>query len=356
MSEQQNVDLLKALIEKRRQASAALQQVAGQQATGQPWRTAGDTRSKLDAMMGRGATPAQNRAMNQIYTSMLNRKPGQTHIGAATQGFERGGQLIDEIREKQRNASLQAAQVGVSNADADIKDHLQLQTNNYNNASIRQRDARLALDRDKLKFDKNREQWDRDNPTMSVTTEKKYNEVVDTYNSSSANSRKFTELADNLEEAGYMGGALTWTGETLKQFLGTEDEQSALIREGRRVSVKEAIESLPPGVASDKDIELVMSTVPGRFSDPQYLADYLRARAKFESWAAEYAEFTADYMERNKTRRFTTMGVNSAWRAHKMPAETKTKIMENADNPRAVKAMEEAFGKRTVDIILGKAE
>lgn len=141
------LDLLKGLIEKRRQKNSALEQVAGQQVTGQPWRQAGDTRNPLETMMGRGGTPAENRARNQIYSAMLNRQPGQTRIGAATQGFERGSQLIDEIRQKQHNAAIAAAQVGIGGMDSEINDRLRIENQKVvrDRTDAMREDARMRL-------------------------------------------------------------------------------------------------------------------------------------------------------------------------------------------------------------------
>lgn len=335
---QSSLDQLMELIKARKEKRNALEEAAAAQVTGQPWRTPREGQNTLEYMMGRGNSPAESRALNQLYGSILNRKPGQTAIGAASGGLELGSQLIDNIREKQKASNVEAAKIGVDGAGQDISDLIEARKlDRYEEAN--------RISREKLALDRDKEAWDRAHPNMSVNTEKVYGEYNAQAIASTRAASKFDSLARQLETAGYLGGAATWTNEKLKQFLGTQDQQTALIEAGRNATVSEGIASLPPGVASDKDIELVMGTVPGQFSDPQYLANYVKARANVERLNAEYAEFVQAYMENNKDRNYSMVGVNSAWKFHKIPPAAKAYLQRNSDDPKVKQAFADKYGE-----------
>ena len=114
-----NLDQLMELINKVKGQQTTLDRVASQQVANQPWRQPGETQGALAYATGQN-TPAQGRGLNQLYGAILNRQPGQTRIGAATEGFERGSQLIDTIREKEKAGRMDSAKIGLDGAQQDL--------------------------------------------------------------------------------------------------------------------------------------------------------------------------------------------------------------------------------------------
>jgi len=122
---------------------------------------------------------------------------------------------------------------------------------------------------------------------------------------------RYYRLAENLikvdPESGKIG---EWT-ETLKGITGDEDAVTLLRKEWNQLRVSSAIQNLPPGVASDKDIELVMSAFLPDFANATAVASFMRGLAKIEELNAEYYEFKSDFLSRTQS----PIGLGRAWRA-----------------------------------------
>ena len=344
-------DILK-LLTNQEEAQKRMAQEAAQGSQNQPFNPQGA--SRLDLARGKG-TPDQQRAMGQLWQQILNRdKTQQTAIGAATEGFEKGRVLMDEIRGKDRKErmearKLEALQAGQAAANA---------TSMYDmEQDAEQRAYDREWDAEKTEYDRQRDAIDdkyrmsklesdaltRDQ-NISVNTEKQYKEFWDQRNDAQGKAVQYDALAKQFEEADYTGGVPTRIKELTKELVGNEDKQTALIKAGRSVVVSSAIQNLPPGVASDKDIELVMSPLPSQFSNPQYMAAYLKAAAKLQKVQAEYNDFALQYMDQNTTKGNKMVGLDSAWRLHKIPQGAKRYLRESTD-PEVKKQFDEKYGK-----------
>ena len=355
-----DLNQLMDLIKGQKEKQTVLDKVAAQPSQGQPWRNPTDTNSAWEYAIGRGNTPAQSRGLNQLYGSILNRDRRQSAIAAASGGFEKGSQLIDEIRGKRKIEDVNSAQTAVNGAQQELKDTAAVyalkqkdEATNVDNANLRLRQGELDVKRGTLALKTDQEAWKRAHPDMSVNTEKVYREYNIQEIDSNRAANKYSSLAEQLRSAKYPGGARTWGKEQLKTVLGDQDAQTALIEAGRNLTVSEAIGSLPPGVASDKDIALVMGTVPSQFSNPEYLANYAEARARLEKINAEYAMFVQQYMEQNKDKNYSMVGVNTAWKIKNIPADKRALLERNADNPDAVAAFERIYGVSADKVLEG---
>jgi len=114
MSERPTIDQLMELMAAKDADQKAMEQLAAEKVTGQSigggWNT----------LTGRGASDEQRRQMMQTYSAILNRGPGQSAIGAAGAGFEKGRVLIDDIRTKDKAERLKAAQMGIDRQTGNI--------------------------------------------------------------------------------------------------------------------------------------------------------------------------------------------------------------------------------------------
>ena len=102
------------------------------------------------------------------------------------------------------------------------------------------------------------------------------------------------------EEGGIPSGWFAQAGEFWKNFTGSQDDFSELRRRQRSITTRLAISSLPPGVASDKDIELVFATVPDNFANAEQVKSYLRSLARGQKKLAHYFKFRSNYIESKK--------------------------------------------------------
>ncbi len=112
---------------------------------------------------------------------------------------------------------------------------------------------------------------------------------------------KFETLADlvleNVTEAGVFRTGVEW----LKRLRGGEDIQTKLLTEFASITFKDAVNNLPPGAASDRDVKLALKGVPTDTVNAQGMADYLRALANVNKAIAKENRFTLSHFDSGGT-------------------------------------------------------
>lgn len=145
--------------------------------------------------------------------------------------------------------------------------------------------------------------------------EKQLAEASDEFTSASNAISRYTGLAEQLRKADMSGGVKSKWTEYLKEQTGNQDEITALRNEARQIANSEAIKNLPPGPATDRDIEIVMAPFPTDKAAPEYVANWLDAMARLNKKRAEYAEFKADFIAQNGSLRDRAgNSLASAWK------------------------------------------
>ena len=114
---------------------------------------------------------------------------------------------------------------------------------------------------------------------------------------------------DQIGEDAWGTGATAQAKEQWKKFTGTEDPESMARKAYDRIKVTKAIGNLPPGVASDKDIELVLAPFPTSFTNYQQLREYLAGLRRAEQKIMELNKFRSNYIKENRTE----AGLPEAW-------------------------------------------
>ena len=99
--------------------------------------------------------------------------------------------------------------------------------------------------------------------------------------------------------------------ESLKTFFGDEDAATNLRRRYNQIVNKKALDNLPPGAASEKDVEIVFKGFLKDTADPATVASFLRGLAKVESANANFQSFKAQYISDNRN----TRGLQKAWKS-----------------------------------------
>ncbi len=120
---------------------------------------------------------------------------------------------------------------------------------------------------------------------------------------SSADASRYETLADQISQSSMSGGLASKWGEFVKEQTGNQNEITDLRKQVLQVVNSEAIKNLPPGVATDRDIELARAPFPSEKADPKYVSDWLRAIANLNKKRAEFSEFKADFISRNGSLR-----------------------------------------------------
>lgn len=143
---------------------------------------------------------------------------------------------------------------------------------------------------------------------MQKTLDKAQTDSFNSYNSSDS----LVNLADNYaQNKGELGGGLFGSAqEAFKEFVGSEDEFSAIKKSYARLKNAQVIKSLPQGPATDRDIAIFSKGFPGENADPEYIESFLRGMAKAEYINGRFNEFKAQYISENGD----TRGMVNAWK------------------------------------------
>lgn len=157
---------------------------------------------------------------------------------------------------------------------------------------------------------------------LSAFAEKQLAEASDEFSTASAASGRYVNLANNLRKSAASGGLKsTWT-EYLKEQTGNQDEITALKKEAQSISNSEAIKNLPPGPATDRDIQIVMAPFPTEKANPEYVSNWLEAMSRLNQKRAQYAEFKADFIaEHGSLRDNKGNSLASAWKTMQKQTE-----------------------------------
>ena len=160
---------------------------------------------------------------------------------------------------------------------------------------------REKFDQDAAKLAADREREARIASDLSSVLEKTLIESQDKAQKSNVQSQELFALADGYESnpdvlSGKAGNA--WEG--VKLAFGAEDAISLLRRRYAAVINSQVINNLPPGVASDRDIELAREGFLPPTAKPEIVASFLRGLAKMEALNSEFHRFRADYIGRER--------------------------------------------------------
>ena len=107
------------------------------------------------------------------------------------------------------------------------------------------------------------------------------------------------DLANRIEQQGGGLGVLSRASEALKSSFGNQDFMTQLRNEYTRIRNTVAIKSLPPGVATDKDIELALKGLPPETANAETLASFLRGFAKMQRYEAASESAKAEWVGSN---------------------------------------------------------
>lgn len=166
---------------------------------------------------------------------------------------------------------------------------------------IRDRSARLNLDAQKTAADV----ADKMSSIKSRLTEipaesrKLINESAALASTSKQAAVQFNDLAKRIEAAQGGKGAFTSATEWLAKATGRQDEWTQIRNEYTRVRNTIAIKSLPPGVATDKDIELALKGIPPETANASTLASFLRGMAKLQDIDSSINNAKTDWLSQN---------------------------------------------------------
>jgi hypothetical protein len=136
-------------------------------------------------------------------------------------------------------------------------------------------------------------------PDLSVNMEKTLDSAITTATESEAAASRLDSLADQFQASTISGGKRGQLEEFFKEATGSEDFQTELRKQFVQLKNERVINNLPPGVASDRDIEIFMAGYPKDFSNKDYVASFMRGMAKTERAKADLNNFKAEWISQN---------------------------------------------------------
>lgn len=200
------------------------------------------------------------------------------------------GRLAETIRSNRAGEALQARGQNLSYQSAMTGHNIAAQ--------------RLALDQQEFGFkmqqaQEKAQQLISEAPKLSVNMEKGIETAVNNATASSNSANSMSALAQQFRAekptTGLFGNAqnmfakLTGSDTTLRDL---RIRQNALVN-------SQVLKFLPPGPATDKDVEIVRQGAPTDMDNPETVARWLDAMANLERRNAQFNEFKAEWMSAN---------------------------------------------------------
>lgn len=232
----------------------------------------------------------------------------------------------------------------------------QTQTNIRNlESTISDRSQRLRLDAQRLALETTNilSQIQERSGKIPEAAQKGVNDAAVAAASAKQQSERLSGLARDITQIGTSWGSLGSAAEWLKRSTGSQGAITELRQEYTRLRNSLAIQALPPGPATDKDIQLAMSGFPPETANPQVISSFLNGMAKMQRLTSEVESARADWLTNNRGslgRASTTFQAgNFAARQGETFADFGTRIAAELSRPPAgsmARAIEQIPGVR----------
>lgn len=186
---------------------------------------------------------------------------------------------------KEAEAAVKGSEAVIKGVEARNAPQKTALDNANTQSQINERSARLGLDRDKLTSEFQLKMAEM-NPAFKLDdgAKKLINDFTIGAVASDQSAGQMLDLANRLEQSGAASGATAKGYEMYKSLTGNQDAVTALRQEYVRLRSGQVSKMLPPGPASDKDIEIAMSGFPSDTTDPQTMAKFIRGMAKLQQY------------------------------------------------------------------------
>jgi hypothetical protein len=136
-------------------------------------------------------------------------------------------------------------------------------------------------------------------------------EEYDRANEQAKNAYTLLSLANAYEAKKPLAGVGGRFVAAWNDFLGTQGEEDTLRIQYQGIKNSASLQNLPPGAASDKDVELALAGWPSEFANPEQISSFVRGIAKIAAIDAEYTARKAKFIAENKG---LPIGFDKEWR------------------------------------------
>ena len=276
-----------------------------------------DTRTKADKLkeqlesLGTPSTPQEHKAYADLLDKMRPGSGVQYMMGVAQDNREQ--QQVD-AQTTAASAQLLNAETTASFAERDmtaIEGQLEVEQGKLSLSEITQDDLRDYREITTAQGSRELDIREQEDKTTQRLAELKAGELktvtlraINEYSAKAAEQRVLTSSIRNLTNE-YIrlevaGGALGTAKEKWKVFSGNTTEVSALKTKFNQIKNNMVMDSLPPGVASDADIEMAKSGFPTDQWSSESIASYMKGMAKLTALASAEFEARSIFLSENK--------------------------------------------------------
>ena len=205
-------------------------------------------------------------------------------------------------------AALKKAQADKAKIEAQFAGPLAQASLNLNAAQIKNINSEISNRAAKLNLDKQTMQAtvaeklssiQKNMTELPADTRKLVNDSAVTAAAAKQSADQYNDLAKRLDAAGGGFGAATSFADYLRKTTGAQSPLTELRQEYTRIRNSAAIKSLPPGVATDKDIELALKGIPPENANASTMASFLRGMGKMQDIEASVANSKTDWLANN---------------------------------------------------------
>lgn len=133
-------------------------------------------------------------------------------------------------------------------------------------------------------------------PKLSVNMEKALDTSVADAAASRSSAASLDELANRWSAEKPTAGLLGSTQSTWNKMTGSDSGLRDLRIRTSQVLNSQALKFLPPGPATDRDVELAREGVPTNMDDPALVSNWLKAQARNERRVAAFNDFRAEWI------------------------------------------------------------
>jgi hypothetical protein len=169
------------------------------------------------------------------------------------------------------------------------------------NSEIGNRAAKLNLDRQTMQATvaEKLSNIQKNIGDVPADTRKLVNESAVAAAAAKQSAGQYNDVARRLDAEGGGYGVFTSARDYLDKAFGTQSSLTELRQEYTRIRNSAAIKSLPPGVATDKDIELALKGIPPENANASTMASFLRGMGKMQDIEASVANAKTDWLASN---------------------------------------------------------
>lgn len=226
-------------------------------------------------------------------------------VAEATTAVETARNAPEKAAAEARLASANAAKAGV---EANFAERIAQAGLNKTNWDVKNLQSQISDRSEKLNLDKQMTAATVAEKLASIQgslnniptdTRKLINESAVQAAASKQSAGQFNDLAKRLDEAGGGYGVFSSASDFMKKAGGFQGGMTQLRQEYTRLRNSAAIKSLPPGPATDKDIQLIFQGFPPENASSTNLSSFLRGMAKLQDIESSVSNAKTDWLAGN---------------------------------------------------------